>query len=84
MSSIDGRKVNFRDKPEWVGLVMGDSFTPGTVRVDWSEPIRRTGIHHVKDLVVLDAPPTQDDLKMMYAGYRLVDGEWVPPEHPSG
>ena len=82
MSKIDGRLVNFRGKPEWVGIVMGDNISPGTVRVDWSEPIRQTGIHHVKDLVVLDAPPTQEDLAMMYAGYRLVDGEWVPPEQP--
>lgn len=63
MSAIDGRKVNFRDKPDWIGLVQGDSYTPGTVRVQWTEPHVHTGVHAVSDLVVLDK--AEDNLAWM-------------------
>lgn len=57
-----GRKVSYRDKPDWVGIVQGDSYTPGNVRVQWSEPTIHTGVHRQVDLVRLDDPPTQEDL----------------------
>lgn len=56
MSTIDGRKVSYRGMPDWVGLVQGDSYTPGTVRVAWSSPRSHTGRHAITDLVVLDTP----------------------------
>jgi hypothetical protein len=71
VSAIDGRKVKFRGKDDWVGLVQGDSYTPGTVRVAWSEPVSRTGVHRVIDLEAIDEAPTQEDLANMFYG---VDG----------
>jgi hypothetical protein len=68
MSSIDGRKVNFRGRTSWVGLVQGDSGQEGQVRVAWTHPRQQTGIHKVTDLVVIDSPPSQDELKKMYYG----------------
>ncbi len=52
----------FRARENWVGLVVGDSHSPGTVRVHWKEPTNQIGIHQVSDLVVDDAPPSQEDL----------------------
>lgn len=56
MSTIDGRKVSYRGMPDWIGLVQGDSYTPGTVRVAWTSPRVHTGRHAISDLVVLDTP----------------------------
>jgi len=56
MSIIDGRKVSYRGMPDWIGLVQGDSYTPGTVRVAWTSPRAHTGRHNISDLVVLDTP----------------------------
>jgi hypothetical protein len=36
--------------------------TPGHWRVDWELPRRQTGIHKRTDLVVVDAPPSQEEL----------------------
>jgi hypothetical protein len=68
MSVIDGRKVKFRGKDDWIGLVQGDSYSPGTVRVAWSAPTTRTGIHRVADLEVIDEPPSQEQLAAMFHG----------------
>jgi hypothetical protein len=62
VSYIDGRKVNYRGKKTWIGLVQGDDVKSGHVRVLWSTPKVQTGIHKIIDLVVLDAPPTQEEL----------------------
>jgi hypothetical protein len=56
MSLIDGRKVSYRDHPDWIGIVQGDSYTPGNVRVQWRTPRVHTGAHAITDLVVLDKP----------------------------
>lgn len=56
MSVIDGRKVSYRGMPDWVGIVQGDSYTPGNVRVAWTTPRVHTGRHAISDLVVLDTP----------------------------
>lgn len=56
MSAIDGRKVSYRGLPDWEGLVQGDSYTPGNVRVAWTKPRVHTGAHTIADLVVLDTP----------------------------
>jgi hypothetical protein len=62
MSELDGRHVNYRGKPSWVGIVMGDAHTPGHVRVDWREPIIQTGLHKSTDLVVVKkAEPVETD-----------------------
>ncbi len=66
MSAIDGRKVHYRELDDWVGIVQGDSYTPGTVRVAWTEPAVKTGVHRVVDLVVDDEPPTQEQLSEMF------------------
>ena len=71
MSVIDGRKVKFRGKDDWVGLVIGDSYTPGTVRVAWNAPTTRTGIHRTADLEVLDEPPTQEELARLVEPPRI-------------
>ena len=68
MSSIDGRTVNYLDRPDWVGLVIGDSHQPGFVRVHWSQPIRQISIHEIKNLQVIDAPPSQEELAKIYHG----------------
>ena len=65
MSEIDGRKVSDRGKSDWVGIVQGDASLPGHVRVDWREPRSSTGIHRPMHLVVLDEPPTQEELAKM-------------------
>jgi hypothetical protein len=62
MSYIDGRTVNYRGKTTWVGLVQGDANTLGHVRVLWSRPKVQTGVHKVSDLVVIDSPPSQEEL----------------------
>lgn len=56
MSAIDGRKVSYRGLPDWEGIVQGDSYTPGNVRVLWAKPRPHTGAHAMNDLVVLDKP----------------------------
>lgn len=71
MSAIDGRTVNYRGKENWVGLVQGDSYIPGTVRVQWNEPRIHTGIHRVEDLVAIDT-----------AEENLVKGGWEMKETP--
>jgi signal transduction histidine kinase len=74
MSDIDGRQVNYRDlkdkddNPVWEGLVMGDSGTPGWVRVHWAKPKNQISPHKVTDLVVIDSPPSQEELRKMYHG----------------
>lgn len=68
MSAIDGRTVQYRDKPNWVGLVLGDSYGPGFVRVRWDEPTQQIGIHRVVDLQILDEPPSQEELARKYYG----------------
>ena len=68
MSAIDGRRVRYRGKDDWTGIVQGDSYTPGTVRVAWAEPTSRTGVHRVVDLEVIDTPPTQEDLAALFNG----------------
>jgi len=68
VSHIDGRKVNFRGKTSWVGMVIGDSSSPGHVRVLWESSRKQTGIHKASDLVVIDEPPTQEDLAAMFRG----------------
>ncbi len=62
MSSIDGRQVHYRGRDDWRGLVIGDDLTPGNVRVAWTHPKRHIGAHSVNDLVVDDAPPSQEQL----------------------
>jgi hypothetical protein len=59
---IDGRRVNYRGKTSWVGIVQGMASTPGHWRVDWESPCRQTGVHKRTDLVVVDAPPSQEEL----------------------
>lgn len=68
MSHIDGRKVQYQDKPDWTGIVIGDSHTEGYVRVNWDEPHRQISIHHVDRLKVLDAPASQEELFRKYHG----------------
>jgi len=71
VSLIDGRRVQFRGKPDWFGIVQGDSYTPGTVRVSWIAPATRTGIHRIADLEVTDEPPTQEELAKMVEPPRV-------------
>lgn len=59
---IDGRRVNYRGKTSWVGIVQGMAPTPGHWRVDWESPRRQTGVHKRTDLIVIDSPPSQEDL----------------------
>lgn len=59
MSALDGRRVNFRYRPDMTGIVQADSYMPGTVRVQWLEPRAHTGIHQVSDLVL--APEKETD-----------------------
>lgn len=65
MKDINGRKVSYRGKPDWIGLVQGPS-SPGNVRVHWSAPTNHTGIHRIVDLIVLDEPPTQEELAKLF------------------
>ncbi len=66
MSAMDGRQVHYRELPDWKGQVIGDSYTPGNVRVHWKEPTDHIGVHRTVDLVVDDSPPSQEDLAAMY------------------
>ena len=68
MSDIDGRQVNYRTGTDWTGLVIGDSGTPGWVRVHWSSPKNQISPHKITDLVVIDSPPSQEELRKMYHG----------------
>lgn len=54
MSELDGKTVTFRDNKEFVGVVQGDSYIPGTVRVEWSEPTHFTSPADLTHLVVVD------------------------------
>jgi hypothetical protein len=62
VSAIDGRQVEYRNRSDYKGHVIGDSHTLGNVRVAWTEPYRQIGIHRIEDLVVVDEPPTQEQL----------------------
>jgi hypothetical protein len=44
-----------------IGTVQGDSYVPGTVRVQWHHPRSHTGVHKISDLVVRQEKETQDD-----------------------
>jgi hypothetical protein len=72
VSHIDGRKVNYRGKTTWIGLVQGDAPNPGHVRVLWDRPKIQTGIHKVTDLVVIDAPPSQEELSEMFEPPKVI------------
>lgn len=63
MSAIDGLTVSFRYRPDMRGTVQGDSYVPGTVRVQWHVPRSHTGVHQITDLVVQSEPEkeTQHD-----------------------
>lgn len=71
MSSIDGRKVHYRTDEKKIGLVMGDSYLPGYVRVHWKEPREHIEAHRVDDLVVLDRAKTQEELAAEWAAGQL-------------
>jgi hypothetical protein len=68
MSDIDGRRVNYRTSADWEGLVIGDSGIPGWVRVHWAKPKNQISPHKATDLVVIDSPPSQEELRKMYHG----------------
>lgn len=53
MSVIDGRRVTYRGRPDWEGIVMGDGHAPDTVRVDWRKPKVITGTHQLSDLELI-------------------------------
>lgn len=61
MSAIDGFVVSFRYLPDMRGTVQGDSYVPGTVRVQWHEPRSHTGVHKLTDLVVQSEPEKETE-----------------------
>ena len=69
MSALDGHKVSFRYRSDMIGIVQGDSFIPGTVRVQWLEPDPHTGVHQVRDLVDIPQEETEDDRHVPPPGY---------------
>lgn len=71
MSAIDGRKVHYRTNDKLIGLVMGDSYLPGHVRVHWKEPREYIEVHRVTDLVVLDRAKTQEELRADWAAGQI-------------
>ncbi len=75
MSKIDGRKVRYGNKEDWLGQVIGDSHTEGFVRVAWETPRRQIGIHRIGHLTILDEPATQEELARAYYG---LDDEGKP------
>lgn len=61
MSALDGLSVSFRYLPDMIGTVQGDSYVPGTVRVQWHEPRSHTGVHKISDLVVRQEKETDEE-----------------------
>lgn len=77
MSDIDGRKVRYMNREDWVGQVIGDSHTEGFVRVHWEPPHPQISAHRIGHLTLLDEAPTQEDLSNQYYA-RGTDGKNIP------
>lgn len=50
VSDLDGKQVTFAKGKDWRGKVVGDSYIPGCVRVEWIEPEKFTGVQRLTDL----------------------------------
>ena len=52
---LSGKRVKFsRHNDDWVGVVEGDSYLPGFLRVAWESPHKVIGHNRPEDLVPVE------------------------------